>query len=522
MSRSKVITAQQAAALIRDGDTMAIAAFAGGTGLAEEVCAAIEKRFLDTGKPNNLTLMVASGNGDNTDGPFANNHFAYPDMLSRVVAGHIGLSKRFANMISDNKVPAWNFPQGVVTHLYRAAAGGKPGVLTHVGLETFADPRVEGGKMNDAAKEDMVQVIQVNEEEKLLYRAIPITVGIIRGTTADEQGNITMEREALLTEALHIAQAAKNSGGIVIAQVERLSKRGTMKPMDVRIPGIMVDYIVVAKSGSQKMNIMTDYNPAYSGELKVPLDAIPPMRMDLRKVIAKRCALELRAGQIINLGIGVPDGVASVALEEGISDQIFMTIESGVIGGIPGPGLNIGAAANAEAIIAHPDIFDFYDGGGLDLAFLGLAQVDQSGNINVSKFDGRMVGCGGFVNITQNAKKAVFCGTFTAGHTKIELTGEGLSILEDAPGIKFLQQVEQITFSGNYARRKGQPVLYVTERAVFRLTSGGLELIEIAPGVDLERDILNKMNFRPAISSDLKLMDAKLFRDVVMNLKESF
>lgn len=520
MPKTKVITAQQAAGLIRDGDTLAIAAFAGGSGLAEEVCAAIEKRFLDTGKPNDLTLMVASGNGDGTTGSFANNHFAYPKMLSRVIAGHVGLSKRFANMIAENDVAAWNFPQGVVTHLYRAAAGRKPGVLTHVGLGTFADPRLEGGKMNAAATEDLVEVMNIGGEEKLLYKTVPITVGLIRGTTADEQGNLTMEREALITEALHVAQAAKNSGGIVIAQVERLARRGSLNAMSVQVPGIMVDYIVVAPS--QKMNIVVDYDPSYSGELQVPVTEIAPMNMDLRKVMAKRCALELQAGQIINLGIGVPEGVAAVALEEGISDQLYLTIESGVIGGVPAPGLSIGASANAEAIIPHPSIFDFYDGGGLDLAFLGLAQIDQNGNINVSKFNGRMVGCGGFVNITQNAKSVVFCGSFTAGRAKIEITEHGLSILEDAPGIKFVEQVEQITFSGSYARRIGQPVLYVTERAVFRLAEHGVELIEIAPGVDLERDILNRMNFKPMISPDLKQMDERVFKDCLMHLKDSF
>jgi len=522
MAKQKVITAQQAAELIRDGDTLAIAAFAGGSGLAEEVCAAIEKRFLDTGKPNDLTLMAASGNGDGTVGPFANNHFAHTQMLSRVIAGHVGLSKRFANMIAENDVAAWNFPQGVVTHLYRAAAGRKPGVLTHVGLGTFADPRLEGGKMNSSATENLVEVVNINGEDKLLYKTIPITVGIIRGTTADELGNLTMEHEALITEALHVAEAAKNSGGIVIAQVKRLAKRGSLNPKDVQVPGIMVDYIVVAQPGSQKMNAIVDYNPSYSGELKVPVDAIPPLEMGLRKLIAKRCALELRPGQIINLGIGVPEGVAAVALEEEINDQIYLTIESGVIGGVPAPGLSIGAAANADAIISHPNIFDFYDGGGLDLAYLGLAQVDRNGNINVSKFNGRMVGCGGFVNITQNAKAVIFCGSFTAGRSKIEITGEGISIIEDAPGIKFVEQVEQITFSGSYARHVGQPVLYITERAVFRLVESGLELIEIAPGVDLEQDVLGMMKFKPAISPALKQMDVRIFKNTVMHLKEFF
>lgn len=518
----KIITAQDAARLIQDNDTIGISAFAAGAGFAEDVCWKLEERFLETGKPENLTLVIASGNGDGTERSFALNHFAHEKMLGRVVSGHVGLSKRFSALIAEDKVPAWNFPQGVVTHLFRAIAGGKPGVLTHVGLETFADPRVEGGKMNPSAKEDLVDVVTINGQEKLLYRSFPVNVALIRGTTADEFGNLTMEHEALLTEALPLAQAAKNSGGIVIAQVQRVARRGSLRPMEVRVPGILVDYIVVAPPEHHRMNALVDYNPAYSGELRVPLDAIAPMEMDLRKIIAKRCAMELRRGQVINLGIGVPDGVAAVALEEGISDEVYMTIESGVIGGVPGPGLHIGAAANPEAMIPHDNSFDFYDGGGLDLAYLGLAQADREGNINVSKFGGRMVGCGGFVNITQNAKKVVFCGTFTAGKSQIEITEHGLDIVQDGGSVKFIGQVEQITFSGRYARRTGQPVLYVTERAVFELTGEGLLLTEIAPGVDLQRHVLDKMAFLPIVSKDLKLMDARLFKDEPMGLKEGF
>jgi len=357
--------------------------------------------------------------------------------------------------------------------------------------------------------------------EQLLYKARPIHVGLIRGTTADEFGNITIEKEAVITEMLQVAQAAKNSGGIVIAQVERIAKRGSLNPMRVMVPGIMVDYIVVADKENHKMNVLTEYNPAYSGEMRVPEDSIDKMEMNLRKIIAKRCAMELKKGNIINLGIGVPEGVASIALEEGVNEDIYMTIESGAIGGVPAAGLNIGASTNADAFLPHPAIFDFYDGGGLDLAFLGLAQADAAGNINVSKFNGRMVGCGGFVNITQNAKKVVFCGTFTAGKTKYEIKDGNLNILEDGPFVKFIENVEQITFSGKYALSTKQPVLYVTERAVFELTEHGLMLTEIAPGVELEKHILSKMEFKPLISENLKVMDKAIFVDEPMGLKDT-
>lgn len=519
---SKIISGPEAAKLVKDGDTVAMSAFAGGSGFPEEICLEIENNFNETGHPGNLTLMFASGNGDSGKSNFGLDHFAHEGMVSTVIGGHIGLAKKLSGLINENKVAAYNLPQGVVTHLFRAIGGGKLGVFTHVGLGTFADPRIEGGKMNMAAKEDIVEYLNIGGKEQLLYKSRPINVGIIRGTTVDEFGNLTIEKEAVITETLQVAQAAKNSGGIVIAQAERLAKRGSLNPMNVIVPGIMVDYIVIAKKENHKMNVLTEYNPAYSGELRVPEDSIETMNMDLRKIIAKRCAFELKKGNIINLGIGVPEGVASIALEEGINDKIFMTIESGAIGGVPASGLSIGASTNADALIPHPAIFDFYDGGGLDIAYLGLAQADIKGNINVSKFNGRMVGCGGFVNITQNAKRVVFCGTFTAGKTKYEIKDGKLNILEDNGLAKFINKVEQITFSGEYALSTNQPVIYITERAVFILTEKGLVLTEIAPGVDLEKHILSKMDFKPIIADDLKLMDEAIFIDKPMNIKNLF
>lgn len=518
---SKLSSAQEAVKQIRDGDTVAFNGFAFGFGFAEEIAKALGKRYEEEGHPKDLTLLFASGCGDggSLEEDFGLDHLAKEGMVKRIIAGHVGLAKKLSKMINDNKIAAYNFPQGVVVHLFRAIAGGKPGVLTQVGLKTFADPRVEGGRMNQAAgEESFVEVMEAGGKEYLLYSSIPVDVAIIRGTVGDEKGNMTVEEEGVLLETLHIAEAAKNSGGIVIGQVKEVAKEGTLDPRDVYIPGIMVDTLVKAKPENHKMNCTLDFDPAFTGEVKVPSDSITPMEMGIRKVIAKRCAKELKLDTTVNLGIGVPEGVAAVALEAGAADRLTMTIEAGAIGGVPQGGHSLGAAANVEVLIGQPNLFDFYDGGGLDLTCLGLAQADARGNINVSKFNGRMVGCGGFVNISQNTKNVIFCGTFTAGKSLIEVRDKGLQIVQDGEFVKFVNEVEQITFSGDYGAETGQNVLYVTERAVFRLTKGGLELIEIAPGIDLEEHILGKMDFRPLISPKLREMDADIFENVPLKI----
>lgn len=522
---SKVVTAAEAVRLIPHGATLATGGFI-GIGFPEGLAIALEQRFLGqdplspSGSPRGLTLVYAGGQGDGKDRGL--NHLAHAGLLQCVIGGHWGLAPKLQQLALTNQIEAYNLPQGVISQLFRDIAAHRPGLITQVGLGTFVDPRQGGGRVNACSLRALVDVLHINGSEYLHYKTFPIHACLLRGTSADEDGNTSMEREALTLDTLAIAMATHNAGGIVIMQVERLVKAGSLPSRQVRIPGILVDYVVLAEKPEHHMQTFAEpYSPVFSGELLAPPMAHVATPLNVRKIMARRAALELRAHDIVNLGVGIPECLADIAAEEHMVDLMTLTAEPGVVGGLPASGLSFGAATNAQAVLDQPYQFDFYDGGGLDIAFLGLAQVDAKGHVNVSRFNGHLAGAGGFISISQNTQRVVFVGTFGAGHLVAEVVGGQLTITRDAEVNKFVTAVEQITFNGSDAVARQQSVLYVTERCVFRLTAAGPELMEIAPGVDLERDILARMAFRPCISPELKLMDARIFSEAPMALREA-
>ena len=514
--RNKIVSADEAIALVQDGNTLCCNGFV-QSGVPEALLEALERRFLQTGSPRDLTLIAAAGQAD---GKHGTNRLGHEGLLRRVVAGNWGRMPDVAKLALENKIYAYNLPQGVICQLYRTRACGQPGFFSKVGLHTFVDPRLEGGRINEITKKDIVDLVNIDGAEWLFYKVGTVDIAFIRGTTADPSGNITMEKEALTLDNLAQAMAVKNSGGIVIAQVERIAQQGSLNPRDVRIPGILVDCVVVAeKSEHHMMNYATQYNPALAGEIRVPLDSLAPMPLDARKIIVRRAAFELPPNGIINLGVGIPEGVAAVANEERITQYITLTSEAGTVGGVLASGSSFGAGVNVDAVLDQNQQFDFYDGGGLDMACLGMAECDAKGNVNVSRFGTRLIGCGGFINISQNARCMVFAGTFTAGGLKVAIEDGELKIVQEGRNRKFVNQIKQVSFSGDYSVERYQPVYYVTERCVFRRGIKGLVLTEVAPGIDIERDILAHMDFAPKIREPIA-MDLRIFAEGPMELEE--
>lgn len=512
----KIVSAEAAIAIIQEGDVVATTGY-GGHGVPEHLLLALSQRFQETAAPRDLTLVHSTGQGDGSEKGL--NHLAHDGLIKRIIGGYYGLSPKLTQMALENRVEAYNFPEGCILQLYRDIAAGKPGTFSKVGIGTYIDPRQEGGRINEITKEELVSVHQIDSEDWLFYRGFPINVALLRGTTADMDGNISIEREALMLEDLTLAMAAHNSGGYVICQVERLAEAGSLPSRSIRIPGMMVDCVVIGDPDNHKQNFGTTYNPAFSGEIRAPEQSIAPMKLDERKIIARRCATELRANSVINLGIGMPEGIGAVCSEERIYRYVTLTADPGIVGGVPMKGADFGAATNAAALLDHTTAFDFIDGGGLDIAFLGMAQADKEGNVNSSKFGKRITGCGGFINISQNSRKVVFVGTFRAGGLEVACEDGKLIILNEGKHKKFVDTVEQITFSGRVAAEKAQPVLYVTERCVFGLTSKGVKLLEVAPGIDIEKHILSGLDFEPEIDNPAT-MDFRLFGPEVMGLKD--
>ena len=508
------ITADEAAHLLEDGDAILISGSGGGHAVPEALLAAVERRFLAEGKPLGLTSVSVVGVGDRAD--LGASHLAHEGLLKRAVTSALVDSPGLVRLAAADKIEAYTLPQGVLSQLMRDMAAGRPGLLTKTGLHTFVDPRQQGARQSPRTPPDFVEVVNLVGEEWLFFKPVPVSVAFLRGTTADEDGNVTMEEEAVLGEMLAMAQATRRAGGIVIVQVKRMARRGALPGKEVKIPGILVDFVVV--DAEQRQTYATYYDPSYSGELRIPDGHIKSLPFGPRKVIVRRAAMELFPGAVCNLGAGVSTGLSTIAAEEGLLDAAILTNEQGLIGGAPIMGRDSGGGQNFAAMIEQPAQFDFYDGGGLDLAFLSCAEVDAEGNVNVSRFGDRIIGVGGFINISQNAKCVIFSGTLTAGDLDIAWEDGRTVIRKEGRHQKFVPQLEQICYSASMGRAWGQVALFVTERAVFRVGPRGLELIEIAPGLDPERDVISKMGFRPVVSNELKPMDPRIFRPDRMGL----
>jgi propionate CoA-transferase len=514
----KLLSVRQAVELLKDGQTFVVGGSGAGHALPQRFIDELETVYKETGHPRDLTSVRVVGTGDFADRGFS--QLALAGMHKRTIGSNIGNEPRLGAMVENNELEAYSFPQGVLSQLMGEIAAGRPGLVTHVGLGTFVDPRQTGGKQNSRTTEDLVEVVNLRGREWLLFHAFPIDVAVIRGTTADEDGNVTMESEAIQAEMLDMAMAARNSGGIVICQVRQLARRGSLPMRDVKVPAALVDYVYV--DPEQWQTYITRDSPYYAGRMRRPLADDPPLPLDVRKIIARRSLLDFAPGNICNLGFGISQLIGRVAWEEGISDQLVLTVEQGIFGGVPVAGNEGGAGFNYQAMIDQPQMFRFYDGGGLDVASLSFAEVDQHGNVNVHAFEGRIRGPGGFPNISAKTPKINFVGTLTAQGLKLDISEAGVHVAHEGSLPKFVPQVKEISFNGRLARERGQRVRYITDRAVFELSEDGPVLIEVAPGIDAQRDVIDQMGFEPRIADDCRATDLRVYSAGAMGLARDF
>lgn len=527
----KIITSDEAAGYVKSGDMIGISTF-GLVLYPEALTIALEKRFLATGEPKGLILWNTIGGA--MGAKMGTERFGHDGFCKKVIMGYWRTAPNIVKMAVEEKFEAYNLPLGVMSHLIRAAAGRKPGIITPIGLKTFVDPRYGGCKMNSIAVDNWSEVMVIDGQEYLFFKAPKMDVCFIRGTTADPRGNVTMEKETNVLDVRAYAQAVKANGGTVICQVERLSQLRA-NPHMVKIPRFLIDYITVAPE--QRSNRLEQYNPAYTGEIVLSKQHVKEhneMLIEKSKdfnserrledwVISRRAAQELEPDAIINLGVGMPDVVAAIAQQEDITDEITFTVETGPVGGVPAASSGFGASMNPEVIMEQSHLFDSYDGGILDLAFVGAAEIDPDGSVNIGRYGSLIAGVGGFPHITQNSRKVIFMTTFRGGkEMAVEYKDGVLHIRKEGNVTKFKKSIKQINYSGVYAREMHKEVIYITERCVFEQKPSGFTITEIAPGIDIERDIFNQMEFKPLVADDLKVMEHKLFTGEILGLRSKF
>ena len=522
MRKPEFITAKEAVDRIKSGSTICTIGMT-LVSACESILKELENRFLETGSPNQLTYMHTCGQSDRKAGAVF--HLAHEGLTKRIIGGHWGLCPKMMELISANKVEAYNLPQGKMAKFFHSMSLREPGNIIKVGLGTFIDPRIEGGKMNDRTKplEDIVDVVEIDGEEYLRYREIPIDTLLIRGTYADENGNISTQEEAMVLELLPAVMATKRFGGQVICQVKKVVKAGTISPKEVVVPGVLVDAVVVCEEPEENHRQTSSwyYDPAYSGQAWAPESKTEPIPLNVRKVIGRRAMMELEPDVVINVGTGIPnDVIGAIIAEENISDDVTITVESGIYGGVPAGGIDFGISRNAQALIPHDRQFEYYNGAGIDFTFMGAGEMDQEGNVNATRMGDKAPGAGGFIDITARAKNVIFCSTFTGKGLKVEFDENGLRIVEEGKIRKMVKAVQQISYNGKIAGDTGQNMVYVTERAVFKLTPEGPMLVEIAKGVDIQKDILDQMDFEPLIAKDLKYTDTRIYLETWGGLKE--